>query len=1813
MNIKRILATLLCFAMIMTSGVFTSVTYAEEIGGESDIVYAEDVFPDETVSEGQISVDTSDALTEETDGELDIVEESTSEGTVSEEIASDETVENEIVEEKLLIESEDSEITDELSEKEDIDEEEEVSDEIDELALQASKDLFEEGCTELTWKADAPETQEGKYEALGQILYVPEGTETIPDDFFKDDHHLVEIKVTFVEDTLKEIGEGAFQNCNKLSVFTASNALETIGDDAFSGCGALQTVSLNRVTSIGAGAFQNTGVTQITASNCTEVLDNAFNGCDKLISISLPVVREIGNSAFSGCIKLANLGLPPYGLTLERIGDYAFKNTAVKSVNWSNYVFPSDDENYRMGNGVFSNCTSLTYIALPAIETIPASTCEGCTALNAVIFNKNFVSDQVNPVTTKKIDGGAFGGCTSLKKISLADVSRVITSAFAGDVNLVEVKFEYIGNESEFKIDNDAFPNLGTPANLKMYGYIDAVHNYADKKGYTFVSMNDAHKITYKMSGGGFSISLSRTSARLDDIVNFTLTSSDGNYLLNEVEIVGVKSNKKYDAKLIKNGKYEEVFSFYMPGDEDVQIRVSSADIATVKQDAKLNFFTVDSVYQEPNYYVPNGGNGNYTIETSGKEFWIRFMNGYPHIGDKNWQWIFTSNNMNIVRVNELGLVTSVGEGTATITAQLKNTNVKIEQFFSVGTKKRIVDVWMDPVAPTRGSISLSDTGIPIISIDKEYVAKNAISFTTYIGAEDEDGDAIIVTPSYWSSVDTRNAVVASSKSFDNSMKITIPKGAVGETMIKAYALNPGETKVNANSIDENGNPLEEGEEGYTDNLALLIIRVVDFTPRLVNKTFDVDFNSSIGTKLQIIEVYDELGEIDKDFGLEIVQKKTVGKEVTPVTPNGFGLQVFYDVYGYYDNGIPGFYAQKKSGFDSIKENEVITYKNMFLRGFFDKGEKTEFYIPLGNITLSNKPLSPKLTTSGKINYFYGTSAEGLEKRSKVTVVQNLKNKKIDHVELRDAIHHSNPAYPEKDLMKENFDIDFDRNDNSKIYITMNESLEALKKNKNNQNVVSGYLYIYYVGYQNPVKLSFTVPTCNTAPAYQMSSTGVTMHVNAKNQKGSFYLFQKGDAKKKPISLQGMNITFNKSTTTGKLFEDTIDTSKYDDEDDYDSVITLTQDSQYKPVAGKAVIRMHHDSWAEGKYIEYTYKVSTVKTTPAAKAYTGSTATLNQQVMDGTSTIWFYSNQNNVPISAQSDDITEMTESVVTTVNKKNTDIAEALMDYFDIGVDTEPNTGKQMLYITVACPDPEDVPKGKYTYKITPRVDYFDGEPGMKIKPVSFAVSVTNTKIVLNMNSALVFNRDCAGLEEVKSAFTLKNLPSGCKQRDYKIDIDDAETEIVPPAKVTKNLLGDVINTYWIKPHDDETKNVIYFGAIMNGVRKKDNPFKYTYTIKNAKLLDSDDNEVATLADFKITVQMRDITSYFNVTASGSISAIDYYKPTCITYTANPKNFNTNITDIKLVEIDDYGNDKPSNEFFELTRDYYDPKVLEEELEIRDDKVAYVRLIPGKSLGERVQVGKKYKARLEYKLSARTDWEPSKVVTISVEQNNSSITLKQDVDRIYAGQGNRTVNVKIKPYSMNAASKIIDVDFKNGRDDNYYQAFTINRDETSGSATTMWQEVDGYNRPVFIDNTNPKKLLKMYVDDVIPEDETMYDLAGATDEVLLYYEDSSINKVVQYSPDTGEFYSGKLVKDPNDPTKKKFERTLIQDKYPTLATIRPDYYCTFSMTLTNSSALVLNKEHSVALVTVYEDAGQDVNKKPIKGTQIKVTLNVLK
>ena len=165
------------------------------------------------------------------------------------------------------------------------------------------------------------------------------------------------VTLSLFGDGVTEIGNSAFDGCNKLTSVVIPDSVTSIGDYAFDQCKGLTSVTIpNSVTSIGYVAFRNcTGLTSITIpDSVTSIGNDAFSGCTGLTSVTIPdSVTTIGNSAFSGCTGLKSITIPD---RVTIIGYDAFRDcTGLTSVTIGNGVTS-------IGHYAFLDCSSLTRI-----------------------------------------------------------------------------------------------------------------------------------------------------------------------------------------------------------------------------------------------------------------------------------------------------------------------------------------------------------------------------------------------------------------------------------------------------------------------------------------------------------------------------------------------------------------------------------------------------------------------------------------------------------------------------------------------------------------------------------------------------------------------------------------------------------------------------------------------------------------------------------------------------------------------------------------------------------------------------------------------------------------------------------------------------------------------------------------------------------------------------------------------------------------------------------------------------------------------------------------------------------------------------------------------------------------------------------------------------------------------------------------------------------------------------------------------------------------------------------------------------------
>jgi len=162
----------------------------------------------------------------------------------------------------------------------------------------------------------------------------------------------------------------------KSGEYTIPSTVNTINDYAFYGCSSITSVSLpNSITSIGV---------------------YAFDGCTSLSSpITIPTgVKVVSNYAFAYCSALTSVTIPE---GVEEIGDYAFQYcTSLKE-----QILPSTIN--KLGSYCFYNCNNLNSINIPdGVTEIPQYAFERC-ALTSIELPKNLNRIEDRAFTDNRI------------------------------------------------------------------------------------------------------------------------------------------------------------------------------------------------------------------------------------------------------------------------------------------------------------------------------------------------------------------------------------------------------------------------------------------------------------------------------------------------------------------------------------------------------------------------------------------------------------------------------------------------------------------------------------------------------------------------------------------------------------------------------------------------------------------------------------------------------------------------------------------------------------------------------------------------------------------------------------------------------------------------------------------------------------------------------------------------------------------------------------------------------------------------------------------------------------------------------------------------------------------------------------------------------------------------------------------------------------------------------------------------------------------------------------------------------------------
>ena len=359
----------------------------------------------------------------------------------------------------------------------------------------------------------------------GQKVY--KGYE-LPADFYIDGNTLMgyseqpDITTVEIPDTVKVIGDEAFNGCNNITRIIVPDSVIQVGVDAFAECKSLDSICFSNwasflnidflneseeplwgnadvyingevltdainipdgVMRIGEGVFQGGYVTSITIPNTViSIGDQAFCSCSGMTSITIPDSLEtIGDDAFSGCEDLESICFNDlesffkmdygngYGPGWEDV-DFYIDGELVKDI-----VVPDGVERI-CGN--FFGCRSIESITIPSsVTTMYELSYLYCSSLERIYF-----SDLPSLLSMDRIAGtyGAYmkdvdyyiNGELLTDMIIPAGTTNIGNCAFCGCTSLKRVTIP----DSVISIGEEAFCNC---SNLQSITIPDSVTKIA--------------------------------------------------------------------------------------------------------------------------------------------------------------------------------------------------------------------------------------------------------------------------------------------------------------------------------------------------------------------------------------------------------------------------------------------------------------------------------------------------------------------------------------------------------------------------------------------------------------------------------------------------------------------------------------------------------------------------------------------------------------------------------------------------------------------------------------------------------------------------------------------------------------------------------------------------------------------------------------------------------------------------------------------------------------------------------------------------------------------------------------------------------------------------------------------------------------------------------------------------------------------------------------------------------------------------------------------------------------------------------------
>ena len=497
--------------------------------------------------------------------------------------------------------------------------------------------------------------------ALREIT-IPEGVTSIGNYAFRECHSLSEITIP---SSVTSIGRSAFFVCTGLEKFIIPEGVTAIESGTFAGCMRLsEIIILGKITSIGNSAFNYCNFTKITIpEGVTSIGIRAFYHCDSLSEITIPSsVTSIGEQAFSGCTNLAKVNIPEGVTSIEYEAFMAC--SGLKTITLPNSITS-------IGEKAFYGCWGLHTITLPdKITNIGYEAFMNCLSLDTLITlseNPPTLDDEVFDtksgmvVLVPKGSETAYKNAKGWKDFEIkCIIENPVTSI---TLNTVQLTMEYGTKE---QLTATVAPDDADDPGLTWTSDNEEVATVDENGLVTAVSVGEANITATAVDGSGVTATCKVT-------VSPKLVTS---VTLNKNELTIEKSFTAQLAATVAPDDADDLGLIWTSDNEEVAtvdenglvtaVSVGEANITATAVDGSGVTATCKVTVTPKLVTSVILDESELTIE---KNFTAQLTAIVAPDDADNLGLTWTSDNEEVATVDENGLVTAVGEGTATITA----------------------------------------------------------------------------------------------------------------------------------------------------------------------------------------------------------------------------------------------------------------------------------------------------------------------------------------------------------------------------------------------------------------------------------------------------------------------------------------------------------------------------------------------------------------------------------------------------------------------------------------------------------------------------------------------------------------------------------------------------------------------------------------------------------------------------------------------------------------------------------------------------------------------------------------------------------------------------------------------------------------------------------------------------------------------------------------------------------------------------------------------------------------------------------------